>query len=601
MGACNSKRKTNAIDSPIPTKNEIKNEKWINGKPPQKLDKYLIFASKSLCYIQIENTIATGFLIQLFKIDKKFFCLMTCEHVITREMIRKRKKIIFYYDSLGLEAKLREIVLNPNERFIQDFRNLKNPEYDLDITVIEILPTDNIPNDYFLSPDIEYMYNFNYLKDKEIAIIQYPKGDLSYDYGKINMINKFEFSHLASTDCGSSGSPIFLKNSIKVIGIHKSGVSDNSENYGHFIGPIFNYFKNFKGKKYPWNENKIINNVNIINNIDLDNIKDRDNIANNYLNNIQNNQINQITLIYNVDKNKEIFRIFGYGFVKNNMNNCHLLINGNERELCKLLYMNEIEIENNKLEIKLIVSKPITDMSDMFSECLSLISLSDISKWNTSNVTNMSHMFYNCISLVSLPDISKWNTSNVTNISHMFYNCNSLISLPDLSKWNTTNVTNMSYMFCDYFSLVSLPDISKWNTPNVTNISHMFCNCNSLVSLPDLSKWDTKCVTHMDYLFSCCISLVSLPDISKWNTSNVTNMSYMFCSCYSFASLPDLSKWNTTNVIEMDSMFYDCSSLVSLPDISKWNTSNVINMNYMFYNCKSLRSFPNISDWKLNK
>ena len=43
----------------------------------------------------------------------------------------------------------------------------------------------------------------------------------------------------------------------------------------------------------------------------------------------------------------------------------------------------------------------------------------------------------------------------------MFNGCNSLISLPDISNWNTKNVTNMSYMFSDCSSLISLPNISK--------------------------------------------------------------------------------------------------------------------------------------------
>ena len=50
-------------------------------------------------------------------------------------------------------------------------------------------------------------------------------------------------------------------------------------------------------------------------------------------------------------------------------------------------------------------------MEDIFSSCI-LLSLLDISKWNTANVTNMTHAFSFC-GLISLPDISKWNTSNV--------------------------------------------------------------------------------------------------------------------------------------------------------------------------------------------
>ena len=55
-------------------------------------------------------------------------------------------------------------------------------------------------------------------------------------------------------------------------------------------------------------------------------------------------------------------------------------------------------------------------MHKMFSECSSLISLPDISKWNTNNVTDMNGMFSRCSSLKSLPDISKWNTNNVKKI-----------------------------------------------------------------------------------------------------------------------------------------------------------------------------------------
>ncbi len=55
----------------------------------------------------------------------------------------------------------------------------------------------------------------------------------------------------------------------------------------------------------------------------------------------------------------------------------------------------------------------------------------------------MSHMFYKCSSLLSLPDISKWNTSNVTNIFNIFSECSSLLSLLDISKWNTNNFKDM--------------------------------------------------------------------------------------------------------------------------------------------------------------
>ena len=46
-----------------------------------------------------------------------------------------------------------------------------------------------------------------------------------------------------------------------------------------------------------------------------------------------------------------------------------------------------------------------------------------------NKVNYMRSMFTGCSSLISLPDISKWDTSNVDNIDNFFSGCKSLISL----------------------------------------------------------------------------------------------------------------------------------------------------------------------------
>ena len=48
----------------------------------------------------------------------------------------------------------------------------------------------------------------------------------------------------------------------------------------------------------------------------------------------------------------------------------------------------------------------------------------------------MNLMFSYCLSLISLPDISKWNLNNSIDISGMFLNCSKLKTLPDLGKSN---------------------------------------------------------------------------------------------------------------------------------------------------------------------
>jgi len=141
--------------------------------------------------------------------------------------------------------------------------------------------------------------------------------------------------------------------------------------------------------------------------------------------------ISEINILYIINRKNNI-DIFGSKFVENNKNKYKMIIDNEEYELAH--NYNIKSHNNNKLKIKLKGINNITDMSYMFFRCSSLLSLSDISKWNTNNVTNMCYMFSGCSSLSSLPDISKWNTNNITDTSEMFSRCKSLSSLPDISK-----------------------------------------------------------------------------------------------------------------------------------------------------------------------
>lgn len=93
---------------------------------------------------------------------------------------------------------------------------------------------------------------------KKIYIPQFPGGEnLSYSTGIIEDINYYnnEFIHKASTQAGSSGSPVFLENSSLVLGIHKQGKKKNI-NYANFIDPIISSLKtNYKYEKQIIEEN----------------------------------------------------------------------------------------------------------------------------------------------------------------------------------------------------------------------------------------------------------------------------------------------------------------------------------------------------------
>ena len=359
----------------------------------------------------------------------------------------------------------------------------------------------------------------------------------------------------------------------------------NSSEYLDNYESIINLL-NFKPKKIFKDINSIINEKNISNKIK-------------YILTLYENRKNEMTIIYKNKDSVEI-KLFDKEFIANNKKNCYLLINNKKVDLCGYYNFDKSETKSNRI-VKLVENKTITNMSYMFYNCKSLLSLPDISKWNTINVTNINSIFSGCSSLTVLSDISKWNTSNITNFHGIFSNCKSLLSFPNIGKWTTKNVLDMSDMFSNCKSLKSIPDISHWNTENVTNMSNIFNNCESLLSLPDISKWNTNNVTNLCSIFSGCKSLLSLPDISKWKTTNINNMSFIFFKCSSLSSLPDISKWNTSRVNNMSYMFYQCESLLSLPDISKWNTSIVTNMSYMFHSCKSLTSLPELSKWNIKK
>ena len=80
-------------------------------------------------------------------------------------------------------------------------------------------------------------------------------------------------------------------------------------------------------------------------------------------------------IILNIQK-----KIFGSKFVENNKNICKIIINGNEFELSEYININNVnKIKNNIFEIKLKGIKNVTNMSYMFSNCKSLLSLPDIS------------------------------------------------------------------------------------------------------------------------------------------------------------------------------------------------------------------------------
>ena len=100
---------------------------------------------------------------------------------------------------------------------------------ELDYTCIEIFEKDKI----FKNNEIEELFkidqnifenNISSLLNSDIYILQYPKGgEFSFSIGKIDFIDNKIINHTASTNNGSSGSPIIKINNYSIIGIHYDG------------------------------------------------------------------------------------------------------------------------------------------------------------------------------------------------------------------------------------------------------------------------------------------------------------------------------------------------------------------------------------------
>ena len=258
---------------------------------------------------------------------------------------------------------------------------------ELDYTCIELFESDGIFDYFKIDPKI---YDKNNLKDNDIFILQFPNdNDLSFSYGKILSLKDNIILHNASTDVGSSGSPIIRRSKENnIIGLHYGGIKNK-----YNLATCFDYI--------------------------LDNIKE---------------QHNEINCIYIPNKNEtEINLLHDYNLNVNGWNENRKKIYLDAKN--NILEMKEnIEIYANDKRIKYDFKYKIKESKELkvtfkFKKLLS----------------NTSLMFYGCYFLKSI-DLSLFNTTNVNNMSYMLSGCSSLKSI-NLSSFNTTNVNNMNSMF----------------------------------------------------------------------------------------------------------------------------------------------------------
>ena len=245
-GFDNNEEEISKIDKII-SKDEIniQNEGILKGQgnPITKKEILELFEmEKSMCKISYENIrdneIKNGKGTGLFcKIDNYpiKYALFTNNHILNENNIKIGNKINIEY---FYKSKYKEKKIEINEKR----RVYTNKE--LDYTCIELNELDDIKNYFEIDPIL--LNGKNYLKNSDIYILQYSLGnELSFSCGKIISLKKGLIYHSASTEEGSSGSPIIRRSKNNyIILLHLGSIKNNKNIYSFNLATTFDSILN---------------------------------------------------------------------------------------------------------------------------------------------------------------------------------------------------------------------------------------------------------------------------------------------------------------------------------------------------------------------
>ncbi|WP_171047978.1 BspA family leucine-rich repeat surface protein [Pedobacter xixiisoli] len=223
----------------------------------------------------------------------------------------------------------------------------------------------------------------------------------------------------------------------------------------------------------------------------------------------------------------------------------------------------------------------VASMANMFQNCTSLNSPSNINSWNTANVSDMSGMFYGAT--VFNQSLNNWNVSNVSLMNLMFRNASAFNQ--NIGNWNTISVTNMANMFQN--AVAFNQNIGNWNTANVTDMGNMFNGATAFNE--NIGNWNTASATNISSMFAGATAFNQ--DIGNWITTSATTMANMFNGATVFNQ--NIGNWNTANVTNMTGMFY--GAIAFNQNLNTWDVSKVVLMNLMFRNARAFNQ--NIGNW----
>lgn len=233
----------------------------------------------------------------------------------------------------------------------------------------------------------------------------------------------------------------------------------------------------------------------------------------------------------------------------------------------------------------------VTSMSGMFKDCK--VKHLDLSSLRTHNVTDFSDMFYNCDSLIDL-NVDGFDTSNAEDFNGMFHGCHKLTQL-NVKHFNVNSVLHMSYLFSGCRRLKVI-DLEGWNFSQVRDANEMFGYCEKLEKI--IANFNFEIVKGMAFMFDCCTKLSEV-DLTHSDLSRVFDFGYMFFNCEGIKKISfSQGVWQKAKYTL--GMFGNCKALerLNLPDV---DLNDVVRSYAMFDDCDSLKEIYMEHPFNLDK
>lgn len=233
----------------------------------------------------------------------------------------------------------------------------------------------------------------------------------------------------------------------------------------------------------------------------------------------------------------------------------------------------------------------VTSMSGMFKDCK--VKHLDLSSLRTHNVTDFSDMFYNCDSLIDL-NVDGFDTSNAEDFNGMFHGCHKLTQL-NVKHFYVNSVLHMSYLFSGCRRLKVI-DLEGWDFSQVSDANEMFGYCRKLEKI--IANFNFNMIKGMAFMFDCCTKLSEI-DLTHSDLSHVFDFGYRFFNCEGLKKISfSQGVWQKAKYTL--GMFGNCKALerLNLPDV---DLNDVVRSYAMFDDCDSLKEIYMEHPFNLDK